>query len=161
MSNRIKRVFPVAIAFASMAYLPAGAAGQDRSSHPCAEIGDAATRLACYDRAFPPTEKAQEEAARGAVAAFGRERAREASGVDAVGANDAGPDQVQAVVTSVTYGPRQQRVIGLDNGQVWAQTESRSSGLVREGDTVTVRKAAFGTYMLSTGSVALRVRRVR
>jgi len=50
----------------------------------------------------------------------------------------------------------------LDNGQVWAQTELDTRVTLRAGDEVTVRRAVFGSYLL-TGpqGVATRVKRVR
>lgn len=160
MPSRYTRALPLVPVFA-MACLQPVLAQDGAPSHPCAEIGNAQERLACYDRAFPLAPEARDALARNAEAEFGKDDARRAAREEQRAARESEPDSVQAVVASVSFGPRQERVISLDNGQVWAQTELRSSGLVREGDTVTVRKAAFGTYMLSTGSVALRVRRVR
>ncbi|WP_152540961.1 hypothetical protein [Luteimonas huabeiensis] len=126
------------------------------ASHACAEVARAAERLACYDRAFPPSEAARHAAA---------ELAREDFGLpDRTGAPAAEPvpERIEARVTRVTYADGGRRVVTLDNGQTWATTEGGSRGHVAEGDSVSVRTGALGGYLLRTpAGVSLRVRRVR
>jgi uncharacterized cupin superfamily protein len=52
------------------------------------------------------------------------------------------------------------RSFNLENGQVWMQAESRSTGHVQAGDAVQVRKGLLGVYQLvMPNGVTLRVRR--
>jgi hypothetical protein len=49
---------------------------------------------------------------------------------------------------------------GLDNAQIWSQSEINSKANVRVDDLVTVRRAVLGSYLLVTGvGVATRVTR--
>jgi hypothetical protein len=52
--------------------------------------------------------------------------------------------------------------VTLDNAQVWAQSEFNSQADVEIGDSVTVRRAAFGSYLLVTkAGIGTRVKRVK
>ena len=161
------------------------AVGAGDPSHPCAAVDDPPERLACYDQAFPRPDgaavAAAPEAAQVVQQAPGRavERAPEpkapaaAETVEEFGLNRAqlqarDPERVstrieriEATVTEVRYRPSGERVITLDNGQVWLQTEVTARGPLRAGDTVAIRRAALGSFQLVTpGRVALRVRRI-
>ncbi|MFU8820179.1 MAG: type VI secretion system-associated protein TagO [Gammaproteobacteria bacterium] len=165
--------------------IASSAAGAGDPSHPCAAVDDATERLACYDRAFPrPAEAAAaaaSEAAHVVQQAPGRavERAPEPKAAAATEtAEEFGlsltqlqardPERVstrieriEATVTEVGYRPSGERVITLDNGQVWLQTEVTVRGPLRAGDAVAIRRAALGSFQLVTpGRVALRVRRI-
>lgn len=50
----------------------------------------------------------------------------------------------------------------LDNGQSWRQTDTVSTALVRVGDTVAIKRAALGSFMLvrASGGEGVKVRRV-
>lgn len=137
------------------------------STHPCAAMQDAADRLACYDKAFGRSAEVDEAPVAAAAAAA---RARQDFGLSEAEkrarAPDADkevfPDQVEAVVASIGYRGTGEMIVTLDNGQVWVQAESVTNARLRAGDTVTVRKAALGSYQLLTpGRIAMRVRRVR
>ncbi|MCD9031704.1 type VI secretion protein [Luteimonas sp. Y-2-2-4F] len=128
------------------------------ASHACAERARPAERLACYDRAFPPSEATRRAAAELAREDFGLS---DRPALPAAGAEPA-PDRIEARVTRVAYADGGRRVLTLDNGQAWASTEGGSRGHVAEGDTVSVRAGALGSYLLRTpAGVSLRVRRVR
>lgn len=135
------------------------AAAGGAAAHPCADVPLAAERLACYDKAFPPTPAVlQAEAARG-VRDFGLQAAPIPRNPPDV---EADPDAVEGRVTAVSQHSSGQRVVRLDSGQQWLLTEGGSRGPLADGDTVTVRKAALGSYMLVTpAGVTLRARRVR
>lgn len=115
----------------------------------CAAETDDVRRLACYDREIARLSASPEEqfGVRGEVA--GR-------------ANDKAPelDRLTAKVMSISSRPHGELVITLDNGQVWAQKESRYIPL-KVGDTVTIRSGAFGSLWLDIPSTrsSTRVKR--
>lgn len=59
--------------------------------------------------------------------------------------------ELQAHVTRLSGSGASRYMIVLDNGQVWRQTETRSSFSLRPGDLVTVSQGALGAFFLSTG----------
>jgi hypothetical protein len=77
-------------------------------------------------------------------------------------AKDVSPESITAKVSQVGRQPTGGLLVTLENGQVWAQSESLSKARIAVGDEVTVRKATMGSYMLvAPNKVAMRVRRVR
>lgn len=70
-------------------------------------------------------------------------------------------ERIEATVTDVRQRSSGERVITLDNGQVWLQTEVTVRGPLKPGDVVAIRRGAFSSFQLITpGRVALRVRRI-
>jgi hypothetical protein len=71
-------------------------------------------------------------------------------------------ESITAQVKSVTRNAEDRLVITLDNGQVWAQSETKPSAVLKPGDLVRIKRAALGSFMLvGPRSVSSRVRRVR
>jgi len=69
---------------------------------------------------------------------------------------------IVARVTQVAKRPFGELILTLDNGQVWVQNQVERMARVKVGDTVTIRKAALGSYLLITAQdVATRVHRVQ
>jgi hypothetical protein len=69
---------------------------------------------------------------------------------------------VTARITAVSRLANDRFAITLDNGQVWTQLERDLSAEVRAGDTVQIRPAMLGSWMLETrGGVKTRVRLAR
>lgn len=157
------------------------AAGDPRS---CVAIADDAARLACYDRAMghtaapkpapvAPTATAAPAATSAAAAPaapvkkdpvgeFGlSEQAKQAKDPAKAAEAAAAPDSITGRVMSVRWRKYGEFVVTLDNAQVWAQTEPMPSAVVRVGDTVTIKKALFGSYTLVTaGRIGTKVRRI-
>ncbi len=120
----------------------------DVPSHPCATIEDDFTRLACFDRAFPRAADATE--------AFGLSASQRAQSTGEVA-----PARIAARVQSVTRTRVGQMVVTLDNGQIWQQGNGEPDVRLDVGDTVTIKKAALGSYILSTpAGRSFRVRRL-
>lgn len=134
----------------------------------CTAITGAQERLACYDSTVAALRA---DVGEGRAVVVDREQAeamrREAFGYsmplaarlfsgesdDVVG--------VEAQIVSIQQNGGLATFV-LSNGQSWRQTESQRLRGLREDDTVIVRRAAFGSYMLSSthGNVGYRVRRV-
>jgi hypothetical protein len=128
----------------------------------CAAIRNTSERLACYDRIV------------GSIAAGKEAQAPRASpedlfGVEATPSPRTPPDENAAEeLTSITARVKSLNTLAdgtltieLDNGQTWRATGG--TRLVLEaGDTVTISRAALGTFRMATpGNRFARVRRVR
>jgi hypothetical protein len=114
--------------------------------HRCAELGDDAERLACYD------------------AEFGKPSAGAPTPAPAAGGTPQKPEiaSVKSVVAAVTHKRDGRFLVTLANGQIWEQSELESKASVEAGDAVTVRRASFGSYLLVTkAGIATRVKRVK
>jgi len=170
------------LAGAIMATAPlAGAQGHD-----CAKLDDDAARLACYDAASgravaagaavavpasgaPAQSAGSGEAAPAAAAPasptaeFGLTGAAIlARDPEKAAAEERKPTAIEATVTALGQQKGGQLVLTLDNGQVWIQSEAGLNSRVRVGDQVTIRKAAFSSFVLVTpGGVGMKVRRIR
>jgi hypothetical protein len=137
------------------------------ASHPCAEQSDPQARLVCYDAAFPPltAEPAQIESEEEI-----EQRVREDFGLGSSEiqrrrpelATDPEIEDIAAAVTRVSSLPGGQRLVVLDNGQSWRVIEGSSRGPLRNGDSITITRAALGSFRLITpAGVGLRVRRAQ
>ncbi len=130
------------------------------TSHACASVAQPAARLACYDKAFPPSREVIEAASEKAQADFGLKQSPESLGNPGQAAGQADPERIESRVIKVDHGG--QRSFHLENGQVWTQTEARSAGHVQAGDVVQVRKAILsGYHLVMPNGVIVRVRRTR
>jgi hypothetical protein len=154
----------------------------------CTSEQDDARRLSCYDREMghtpPPAASAGAAPAttlpappappvattapvvapapastedsfgyRGTIARKEMDRQREA---------EEATEELVANVKEMGALPRGERVITLDNGQVWVQKGQEKVVRLKVGDQVTIRRASFGSFMLSPPSgQAIRVTRVQ
>jgi hypothetical protein len=135
----------------------------------CASITNDQERLACFDQAVA---RLRSSASEGRIIAVDREQAvaaqRESFGFDLpliarlFGTGDNELEQVQAQVVEVTQRNNGLYTFVLSNGQTWAQIEPQRNYNVRVDDAVEVRRAMFGSFLLSSerGGAAHRVRRV-
>lgn len=72
------------------------------------------------------------------------------------------PESVSGKVAKVARRPAGEFIVTLENGQVWTQLQVDPRARIAVGDTVTIKKAALGSYLLVTASrYATRVRRVK
>jgi len=75
---------------------------------------------------------------------------------------DVALDRIEAKLVSLSRRRTGERVLTLDNGQIWLLTEVTSKGQLRVGDAVQIRTAALGSFMLITPArVPLRARRLQ
>lgn len=137
----------------------------------CTATATDAERLACYDSAVAALRGAQSS---GEVVAIDRgnvERLqRDSFGFNLpsignllpqVGHGDNVVDRVEATVTRMSLSPSGRSTFYMEDGQVWTQVDPERVYNVRAGDTVTIRRAAMGSFMISSprGGAGIRVRR--
>jgi hypothetical protein len=155
----------------------------------CAGIAAPAARLACYDalagRAPEPAAAtadlsapatthhapahasaatANAQAALAAAAADPANFGLDMAHVERAERVPDAPTSVRGEVKSVSQGGGAggRGTVQLDNGQVWQFTESGADGRVRVGDTVTIKRAALGSFLLVPPSKrSFHVRRIR
>jgi len=138
-------------------------------NHRCSAIFDDSQRLACYDSLFgkPVRPGAAQLPAPAVVtadptppAAAPRVAAPPPAKAPAPAPAPAQP--VTGRITAVSRLANDRFAITLDNGQVWTQLERDLSAEVSAGDTVQIRPAMLGSWMLETrGGVKTRVRLAR
>jgi len=130
----------------------------------CSRIDAADERLACYDalgRSLkpPPVPSASPSPAADKAPAADKSSAQAATaagGVNAFGLTTherpaaAGPDLIRAQVAAVTTDRLGKAHVRLDNGQVWSFTAPEV--LLRAGEAVTIRRAALGSFLMTTPS---------
>ena len=147
-------------------------AADTESARHCAEIASDASRLACYDGVFRPpagTDRAESSSAapamRSAPMAVGEDAQRNFGLSEADKQRTAGlpaaPDSVNLTIQSIGRRPTGEQLFYTKEGQVWVELEPSSRVHVKPGETVTIRKAALGSFMLVTSKrVGTKVRRV-
>ncbi|HMA13109.1 MAG TPA: hypothetical protein VKO83_14555 [Steroidobacteraceae bacterium] len=157
---------PIGAAVAALLALPSLAIAAD--SHRCSGIDDDARRLACYDSAFGrPARPAAGPAP--APVAVQRPSATPAQTPAAVApatppqpAARAKDEPVSGRIVAVGRLANDRFAVTLDNGQLWMQLERDVTAEVRVGDTVSIRPAMLGSWMLETrGGVKTRVKLAR
>jgi len=157
----------------------APAAAQDQQTEPpqvvagvyaCAGVSNDAERLACYDNAVGRMRQAESE---GQFVAVDRERAevlrRESFGFTLPSVanlfggrgGDEVLDRIELDVERVLTRADGRHIFVMADGQRWVQVEPRRTSNVRAGDSVIVRRASLGSFMLVSerGGAAHRVRR--
>lgn len=138
----------------------------------CADVLGEAERLQCFDEAVGRLRTAE---AQGRVVAVDREQVtaleRESFGfnlpsVSALfGRRSAAiegehVDRLEMQVERIVRLANGRHKFVMADGQAWVQIEARSASNVDPGDTIVIRRAALGSYMLSpTHGAAHRVRR--
>ena len=141
---------------------------------PCIGISSSADRLACYDKlagrvsapkaapvAAAPAPAASVAAAPAPAAApaaedFGLSKVQKA-------ASSSSPPEIKSVTAKVAgfgHSPNRRTQVTLDNGQVW-EYEDDPDSLLSIGDSVTIKRAALGSFILLTPTkLSHRVRRI-
>ena len=148
----------------------------------CRDIAEETQRLACYDGAVGRVRQAQDT---GNLVAIDRGQAqemdREAFGfslpslsrIFGGGRRDSQSaastprfepvDEIAMEIASVTHQRNGPSTFRMTNGQTWVQIDDEVARNVRQGGSVTVRRASFSSYLMSVaaGGPAIRVRRVQ
>lgn len=170
------------LAGAAVAALAAAVAASAAETHRCASLFDDAQRLACYDGTYgkpvrpagPPapatpatttviaTPAAPVPARPPAVAIQPAPVPAAAAAPAPKPAAKAKDEPVSGRIVAVGRLPNERFAVTLDNGQLWTQLERDLTAEVKVGDTVQVRPAMLGSWMLETeGGVKTRVRLTR
>jgi hypothetical protein len=127
----------------TMFLLPFCTAVPAAAPHPCTGIQDDAERLACYDRTFGTPAEPKPLADPPAKAP------------------EPIPEKFSAAVSNIEW-RNGVFVVTLDNGQVWIQSERDSRVQIEAGETVSIRKASLGSFILSSKQgIGARVKRLR
>src|SRR5213082_339274 len=138
----------------------------------CAAETDVLRRLPCYDRAAAQLLGAQAPATAPASPAADRDGPRTASPEARFGLRNGplderkyatAPKEITATVILIEMRRSSGAlVVSLDNDQVWVETKPREYFPLKVGDTVRIRSAALGSYMmLGHFKRATRVTRIR
>jgi hypothetical protein len=150
-------------AFASMAT----AQSLPESLKACAVEREDAARLACYDRevaalGIPPAAvPSPPPMARSKADEFGREEEVRRKAREREAQDPSRLQRLEAQVTAVSQRPLGD-IIELDNGQVWEQTEKKTTVLLKPGEKITITPGALGSFFMTGESRrTIRVRRVR
>ena len=184
MRDRMWMAAKAAMAAALGTAMPAHAQLTDELGR-CAAIAVNADRLACYDgavatispetqaiskrRAAETARLEREAAAAAAVAANEAARAEAEARKQAFGTRqayakeaEARVQKVEGTVKTTILAPTGATIVILDNGQVWAQLESRGLPSIRTGDAVEVNRNAFGGFemTLMRSKRAFQVKRI-
>lgn len=170
--------FSAALCATAYAQAPAPARSPEALErvYACAKLTGDAERLACFDAAVGRLQQAQTQ---GEITAIDKAQARaierESFGFTLPSLNwpnlfggasptvaEAPTEAVTSTITRVTGSGRGATFI-LENGQAWQSVDSDANRNARPGAPVSVRRAAFGSFLMSveTGGTALRVRRVQ
>jgi hypothetical protein len=176
--HRITIIFALAAglaaapALAAPAPAPATSAAQPMGAlYGCADLKDAAQRLACFDKEVATLRSAE---AAGNFKAVDRQAVeqleKESFGFQLpslprlafpkMGGDKPAPSAQTYEITAVRGGERPSYVMA--DGSVWRQIETERNIHVKKGATVVIEKAAMGSFMLSPtkgGGRGLRVRR--
>lgn len=173
------RFVPAMILAIFLAAAPATAQERDRPRSQaltelveCRTIAAPEERLACYDREVAALDAAE---ARKDVVVVDREQLRKTRrtlfgltlpnlsifGDDSP--DEEGVQRIETTIKSVDRRPRGKWIFQVEDGALWAQTDSRELPIDPEpGDKIAIRKAAMGSYLANiNGQIAIRVERVR
>ena len=134
-----------------------------KSSPPAAAAAASTTPASTAAKGSPSTAKAPAATANAAPAAAtataGAAAAGAAPAPDARSfgltrhpppAEEEGPDRIQAKVTRVDINRLGNVHVSLDNGQAWIFTAPEA--ILRVGETVTIKRGAIGSFLLTTAS---------
>ena len=129
----------------------------------CAAETDVLRRLACYDRAAAPLVGAQAPGAAPASSASPEAKFGVRNGPLDERKYATAPKEITATVILIEMRRSSGAlVVSLDNDQVWMQNQPTEYFPLKVGDTVRIRSAALGSYMMFAPSKrTTRVTRIR
>ncbi len=144
--------------------LPA-VASVEQSLQQCGQISNDKQRLACFDQLSASLNTSQSQDKVASADALSVTTPSE-SAVDRFGAKPketvSEPDEIKLTVASIDKSSRGALIMTFENGQIWRQLEVEHFSL-RPGSKVTIKKAAFGSFLLQADGLSrsTRVRRVQ
>jgi len=138
----------------------------------CRSLNDLAVRVACYDREVAAFDAA--EARKELVVVEREEITKTRRSLFGLGLPDLGifgeksPDgqrmtELESKVKRAVQSANGKWILTLDDGTVWAQTDSRNLTIDPEpGHEIKIRTAALGSYLANVrGQVGIQVKRLR
>ena len=136
----------------------------------CREIADPAQRLACFDAAVPALAQAQENKEVRVVTREDVNRTRRGlfgfvgSGFGLFGndGDEAEEEELKEItgVIKALSGDVGSFAFTLEDGSVWVQTDGAFINRPKPGKTITIRRAALGSYKASVeGGMGFRIKR--
>lgn len=161
------------IVFCCTASLAGAATQVPEALRACVSEKADARRLSCYDREIARLEQQTQVAASAPPAAAVPVPAaaapapvpEEEFGLRAPVASDEADrrkaGQLQGKITSISSRPLGELVLTLDNNQVWAQKTAEPLMRLKVGDDVTIKRGAFGSFLLVSSGRSARVTRVQ
>jgi len=140
------------------------------NAYRCAELQDNMERLACYDEAVGRLRQAETQGQIVAIDREGVETLRQESFgftlpnfarlIPGAGGSDGDLARIETQIDRIISRPSGRHSFVMSNGQVWEQVEPQRVSNIHAGDTVTIRQALMGSFMLSPErGAAHRVRR--
>jgi hypothetical protein len=120
----------------------------------CRQLSGDSERLACYDRYVQILEKKNIPP--------GREEQKAAFGLPKTSPADT-VEGIQAGISKIGKSSRGQRILHLDNGQIWRQVGSSSQPHLKTSDRIIIERGALGSYILKPvgSNRSMRVKRLR
>ncbi|WKD51500.1 hypothetical protein [Microbulbifer spongiae] len=111
----------------------------------CSRITPDSSRLICYDKLNAALEQSAEQN-------FGRGQQQISQA----------PQSIQATITHIRAAAHNKRIITLDNGQIWGQSDG-SRVHWKAGDPVVVERGLLGSFFMkpAEGRRKIRVKRLR
>ncbi|MCT6701012.1 hypothetical protein [Rheinheimera sp. 4Y26] len=140
----------------------------------CRQLQQDQQRLACFDQiqlqpvtapvSLPPPAS-QMPVTAASVAPAPQVAANPEAAFGAEKLNNVGPEKAEKIssaITAVESNALKKLTLTLENGQQWRQIDTDYIR-INVGDTATIRRAAFGSFLLGTDKVnkTIRVRRVK
>ncbi len=120
---------------------------------PGAASGQAAAPVAAPAPAAPSVEKQIEDFGLSPEAAQAKKKVDKPAAPALI-------ESIESTIASLQRRGTGELILKLANGQVWLQGQADSRVHLKPGDTVTIKKALFGSYMLVSGYYSFRVRRI-
>jgi hypothetical protein len=147
--DSLARARPSPPAAAATAPAPAKATPQSPpATHSAAATAGTAATGAAATGAAATGAAATGAAAAGAAAATAEPAAKSFGLTQHVASAEQGPDRIQAQAKTVDIDRLGTVRLSLDNGQVW--TFNAPEALIRVGDTITIKRGALGSFLLTT-----------
>ncbi|MEO8315567.1 MAG: hypothetical protein ABI645_12330 [Pseudomonadota bacterium] len=122
----------------------------------CVETLESSDRLTCFDQLaarFVTRGGARAPSTTGDLAAVSKAESRSFGEVKLSGSSktvvSAEEEKMRAHIAGLRFVPPDVYVVTLDNGQAWRHQDSHQAEFLREGDAITITRAALGTYRLT------------
>jgi hypothetical protein len=128
----------------------------------CAEMQDSSARLACFDREVAPLVKSRQEQTPVVRAPEVKTRPEPATqpeattefGAEQLDAKQRTPASAEAQtlhahIAELKTAASGRFLVVLDNGQVWRHEDAYMGNYLKQGEAITISKAAMGSYRLT------------